>query len=269
MNSTNFFLDHEDILLQLLQDRSKNASILWNHLDENCPNIEITCLHVLEKRISPRNQKTDSKQKSRTKSQAEVFTPAWVCNIQNNLIDKKWFNGECPFNAEQNKSWKTSQGKIKFPNEKTWLGYIQQTRLEICCGEAPYLTSRYDSVTGEDIPVKERIGLLDRKLRVVSENTFTKKDWLTHAVTAIQNIYGYEKNGDSLFLARSNLLFSFIDFFQEKFLQEPSISSLKKIATIISWNLWQMDCQNEEDMKKIILMDWKTGKKTSFTSLLG
>lgn len=43
-------------------------------------------------------------------------------------------------------------------------------RLEISCGEAPYLVSRYDSVTGKTIKIKNRIGLLDRKLRIVSEN---------------------------------------------------------------------------------------------------
>ena len=48
-------------------------------------------------------------------------------------------------------------------------------RLEISCGEAPYLVSRYDTVTGETIPISQRIGLLDRKLRVISENTDTEE----------------------------------------------------------------------------------------------
>ena len=48
-------------------------------------------------------------------------------------------------------------------------------RLEISCGEAPYLVSRYDTVMGETIPISQRIGLLDRKLRVVSENTDTEE----------------------------------------------------------------------------------------------
>ena len=33
-------------------------------------------------------------------------------------------------------------------------------------------------VTGETIPIAKRIGLLDRKLRVVSENTETEEVWL-------------------------------------------------------------------------------------------
>ena len=43
-------------------------------------------------------------------------------------------------------------------------------RLEITCGEAPYIASRYDTVSGEPIEIKRRIGILDRKLRVVTEN---------------------------------------------------------------------------------------------------
>jgi hypothetical protein len=39
--------------------------------------------------------------------------------------------------------------------------------MEISCGEAPYLVSRYDTVSGNIISVDDRIGLLDRKLRVV------------------------------------------------------------------------------------------------------
>ncbi|MEE3499435.1 MAG: restriction endonuclease subunit M, partial [Ruminococcus bromii] len=54
---------------------------------------------------------------------------------------------------------------------KSWQDYIKDTRLEMTCGEAPYLVSRYDAITGEDIAVSDRIGLLDRKLRIVGENT--------------------------------------------------------------------------------------------------
>ena len=65
---------------------------------------------------------------------------------------------------------------------KSWEQYVLEDRIEMCCGEGPYLTSRYDVVTERVIPLKQRIGILDRKLRVV--NTFvgvdskaTKKEW--------------------------------------------------------------------------------------------
>ena len=50
--------------------------------------------------------------------------------------------------------------------------------------EAPFLASRYDVETGEVLPVSERIGLLDRKLRAVNENTRTEEEWLKWAFRA-------------------------------------------------------------------------------------
>lgn len=69
---------------------------------------------------------------------------------------------------------------------------MRDIRLEITCGEAPYLISRYDTTTGETIPLEQRIGLLDRKLRVVSENTSTSGEWLEWAQEAYKSTYGYE-----------------------------------------------------------------------------
>ena len=60
--------------------------------------------------------------------------------------------------------------KIQFSDGKTWQEYVDQTRLEITCGEAPFVTSRYNPTDGNFIEVKDRIGFLDRKLRVVEEN---------------------------------------------------------------------------------------------------
>ena len=88
------------------------------------------------------------------------------CNEQNNLADDAWFGDKGVFNTSNNKQWSTNYNKIKFSN-KTWEDYVKSKRLEISCGEAPYLVSRYDTVTGKTIKIEDRIGLLDRKLRVV------------------------------------------------------------------------------------------------------
>lgn len=50
-------------------------------------------------------------------------------------------------------------------------------RLKITCGGAPYLTSRYDIFTGDYIELSKRIGVLDRKMRVVMENTEAEEAW--------------------------------------------------------------------------------------------
>lgn len=86
-----------------------------------------------------------------------------------------------------------------------------------------------------------RIGLLDRKLRVVSENTATSGDWLSAAKVALRSTYGYEWQGDNLFLARENLFFTVLDFYRAKFSRPLPSQSLPGLAYIISWNLWQMD----------------------------
>ncbi len=192
--------------------------------------------------IMPRVLKDREIQLQRSKDKAEVFTPSWICNVQNNLIDEAWFGRKDVFNHERDDhTWETNTDKIEFPEGKTWKDYVRDTRMEITCGEAPYLISRYDTTTGTPIPLNERIGLLDRKLRVVSENTEDSGNWLEWAQTAYQNIYGYEWQGDSLFLARESLFVTFIEYYYKKFGREPLAKSIKYIAYILSWNLWQMD----------------------------
>ena len=192
--------------------------------------------------IMPRVVKSQRQQALRVRQMAEVFTPSWVCNAQNNLIDEVWFGCKNVFNTEHpNHTWTANSGRIMFPDGRTWRDYVRDPRLEITCGEAPYLASRYDTVSGVLIPVPQRIGLLDRKLRVVSENTDTTGDWLHWAHQALKSVYGYEWQGDNLLLARENLLFDFRDHYVHKFGTEPQKRSLMFAAYIISWNLWQMD----------------------------
>ena len=174
---------------------------------------------------------------------AEVFTPSWICNAQNNLIDNAWFERKNVFNKEipDEKKWKTNQAKIEFPKQKTWKDYVNDTRLEISCGEAPYITSRYDTTTGKFIEIESRIGLLDRKLRVINENIDDSSEWLKAIKSAYKNTYAYEWQGDSLLLARESMLFTFIENYKFKFEKEPLLKSIQEIAYIISWNVWQMD----------------------------
>ena len=241
------------LLDALLPDMSTNKNIVWatndyiDYGDSYAPECQIIAEQIVNGDISlirPRVEKTQEQQADRTRNKAEVFTPSWICNQQNNLIDEQWFNRPDVFNTTDNKTWKSTQGKILFSNEtgKTWKDYVKAKRMEITCGEAPYLVSRYDTVTGEIIlDVNERIGLLDRKLRVVNENTDNLTDWLKWVKTAYQSIYGYEYQGDNLLLARENLIMTFIENKVYKFGEVPAEKEIKSIAEIISWNLWQMD----------------------------
>ena len=218
--------------------------------------------------IMPRVKKDKDLQQSRVREMAEVFTPSWICNAQNNLIDNAWFQNDNVFNTESllpdgTQKWEVNRNKINFPEGKTWKHYIRDTRLEMACGEAPYITSRYDTTTGEFIPIENRIGLLDRKLRVINENLDDSGEWLEAAQTAYKNIYAFEWQGDSLLLAREAMLITFIENYSFKFGKEPLLKSIQYIAYIISWNVWQMD-----GLKGVIPMSCGA-KKTETTTVFG
>ena len=184
--------------------------------------------------IQPRVLKNASDQIERTRKKAEVMTPAWIVNKMNNHCDEEWFGYKDAFNTENGEKWDINTDPIIFPDGKTWMDYIDSMRIEITCGEAPYLVSRYDTTTGEEIRLKDRIGILDRKLRVVSENTYTKEEWMKWAIRAYQSVYGYEFQGDNLLIGRINLLISFVDYMGDKWGEKPSNAELRKIANIIA-----------------------------------
>lgn len=242
----------KELLPILLRDNSSKQNIIWatdnyeplgEGYEFNSP-IDISLITGSKgDTIRPRVNKTKTEQQCRVKDKAEVFTPSWICNKQNNLVDNAWFDTENIFNIETTNGWKTQPKAITFPTitGRTWQDYVKDVRLEVACGEAPYLVSRYDTITGDPISVVDRIGLLDRKLRVVSENTTSLNEWNEWAKVAVQCIYGFEWQGDNLLLARESILFTYIDYHKDKFDVAPQISELLKIAKIISWNVWQMD----------------------------
>lgn len=201
--------------------------------------------------VLPRMMKQTDTQQQRTRKKGEVFSPAWVCNKMNNALDADWFGAlraeesAGQFTVELPQGWQTVETPVQFPVCKgrtpAWVQYVQSRRLEVTCGEAPFLASRYDAATGEMIPVARRIGILDRKLRVVSENAATEDEWCKYATHAVQSTYGYEYQGDNLLLARVNLLLTYAEHLQARWQRKPTKEELQPIANIISWNLWQMD----------------------------
>ena len=191
--------------------------------------------------IQPRVLKALEEQQSRTRKRAEVFTPAWVCCMMNNHIDEVWFGVTGIFGNLDDQKWTPSESPIQMPERKRWQAYVDSRRLEITCGEAPYLVSRYDMASGQVIPVRERTGLLDRKLRIVGENVASENEWIKWTLRAFQSVYGYEYQGDNLLIARINMLFTFVEYTQEYLNRRPTDKELKEVARVISWNLWQMD----------------------------
>ncbi|MGN0805331.1 MAG: restriction endonuclease subunit M [Candidatus Coproplasma sp.] len=301
------------LLSILLQDKSSGRNIIWatdnyklkgSNYESHKPITVPIITGRYGRVIKPRVGKSKKEQQYRVRKKAEVFTPSWICNAQNNLIDNAWFGRENVFNVEDGKTWKTNPQKITFPEEKTWQDYVSANRMEISCGEAPYLCSRYDTVTGKWIELNDRIGILDRKIRIINENTESYEEWIEWVKQAYKATYAFEWQGDSLLIARENLLFTFIDYYEGRFSQKPDTELLKEIAKILSWNIWQMDgtkyviplsCQPvpkmqmsmfDDDIKSepcpgclkgdnhkhigiyCKIMDWQKGKSIRFISLL-
>lgn len=284
----------------LLSDMTTGKNIIWatenySHLgSQYASDIEITVEAITgpnEGIIQPRVLKSRGMQLDRTKAKAEVFTPSWLCNEQNNQVDDAWFGRACAFNSPTHHGWVSRTNPIQFDEqgERTWKRYVDERRLEVACGEAPYLVSRYDTTTGVAITLNRRIGLLDRKMRVVAENTSTQDEWLEWARRAFESVYGYEFQGDSLLLARENLLASYADYLWSAHHRKPSEDELARIARIVVWNTWQMDAftntipfqrlrpstaQNDffadESMGALpcLVQDWRANQIIEYRSLL-
>lgn len=248
-NKMNYFINDIRLLDLLLKDCTTKLNIIWATDDYTDYGAGFSASDSIKSNmifrnnfiiIKPRIEKSLDVKNFRIKEKAEVYTPSWVCNQQNNQIDEIWFEEKNTFNLVNQESWSTNYKKIKF-TKKSWKEYVLDKRLEIACGEAPYVVSRYDSVTGKKIKLMDRIGILDRKLRVVSENTETSDEWFTWAINAFKSTYGFEWQGDSLFIARNNLILSFVEHYSSKFNSEPQFEKISTIAEIITWNFWQMD----------------------------
>ena len=87
----------KELLDILLKDRTTNKNILWgtdNYSSHGQGFFEkdyITSEKITEKYgelIKPRVRKTKEEQNKRIRDKAEVFTPSWICNKQNNIIDE-------------------------------------------------------------------------------------------------------------------------------------------------------------------------------------
>ena len=245
------------ILEMLLCDRTTGRNIIWADNEYEAlgdgflGDDEITVEKISGMNsgvIKPRVAKEQERQSLRTKSRAEVFTPSWLCNQMNNDLDEVWFGRRDVFNIETAaddgvRTWAATNEAIEFPKSKGhgWHAYVEAPRLEITCGEAPFVCSRYDTVTGAELPVRERVGFLDRKLRIVSEKTKTRKEWVRQALAALKATYGFEYQGDNLLIARINVFETFLEHLHDRWGAGVTQEDLDHVAWIVSWNFWQMN----------------------------
>lgn len=241
-----YLLKKDNLLEILLQDKTTNKNILWAtdsyelKGDLFAPLAHITTDLVTSeygRLIQPRAIKSKEEQLLRTRDKAEVYTPLSIVKQMNETCDTEPVT------------------------EDNWQKYVGLLKLEITCGEAPFIVSRYDPVSDsqELVPLSERVGFLDAKMHIVSKYCDTAQDWVKWTKIAFQSSYGYEWQGDSLLIARENLFYTFIDYYKDKFKKTPNLALQKEIAEIIAWNIFQMDglkyvipmsCKKEEVIVK-------------------
>lgn len=216
-----------DLLDILLIDRTTKKNIIWatdsyeklgtrfSSKKRITPTL-VTGKHGML--IQPRAAKSLDEQRRRTKDKAEVFTPLKTVAKINNEVDIK-------------------------PNKNNWQAYIRELKLEITCGEAPFIVSRYNPTanTCKLIKLKNRVGFLDKKLKIVSKYCHKKTEWLSWAKEAFKASYGYEWQGDNVLIARENLLYTLIDYYKAQFKRPPTLRVQEEFSEIISWNIFQMD----------------------------
>lgn len=233
-----------DTLDLLLKDMTTGENITWGMDGEgHKATDQITIVDV--ENICPRVLKRLSEQKERTRKKAEVFTPTHICKKMVDLLE------------EERKSVE-------------WADHINQTVLEVTCGEAPFVASRYDTTTGEVIPANERTGLLDKKLQRIPEG-LNPIEWYYWVLKALETTYGYEYQGDNLLLARCNVLLDVFEHYHSRYPEECiEITASEVFAEIVARNFWQMDgltglVPGTDIPAKIT--DWKAGKEVEFNSL--
>lgn len=166
--------------------------------------------------IRQRVNKNVDIQLERQRNRAEVFTPSWVIKLQVNAA-------------------------IEDMAELSLIEFIQTKWLEITCGEAPYMVNRYDMDTGDIIPLRKRAGFIDAKFKKLNEEIETEDEWVELALEIYKASYGYEYQGDSLLLARENLILTFVDNFFYKFGAFPDSKLLLGVSRVVSLNVFQMD----------------------------
>lgn len=165
---------------------------------------------------------------------------------------------------------------------RNWPAYVAEPRLEICCGSTPFAVSRYRASTHAVILPLARVGFLDRKLQTISRFCEQPDQWLEWARRAYQASYGYEIRGDQLFLARETLLYTLVDFWNQKFpdhsidlrrqLSTDQRDLLQDFAQLIAWNFFQMDgltahTPHSSSPVPARIADWQTGEIIEFANL--
>lgn len=242
-----------DIIDILLKERSFKRNLNFvETIEEFSGDDEITCDIVLQDPpiILPQYMYAYDRKRNSAKKRGAVFTPQFAANNMCEVLCRAILNvpdeeNICaqiyPINETDTREWITDT----LPPEDC-LNLIYKTCLDSCCGEGIFLTQRYHQNSGKPIEIPFRKGLLDRKLHVIKRALEKEEDlhelrFFSLAKIAFKTTYGFDLLGKSVYLTRKNLLETFVDFYQWIFAKDPENAMVEDIATILSYNIFQMN----------------------------
>lgn len=116
-------LQVRSVLHILLQDRTTEQNIIWaTDAYESCgegygakePIKAELVTGENSNIIQPRIAKSVSDQADRTQKHAEVFTPAWICNLMNNHCDEDWSVSVADIDRQLYRKYNLSEEEIHF-----------------------------------------------------------------------------------------------------------------------------------------------------------
>ena len=149
------------LLDMLLCDHTTGQNIIWaTHDYESLGSGYDFHSHILPHLITggrgmvicPRVLKTKARQTDRSKDMAEVFTPSWVVKKMVDYLDVD----------------------------------VNTRALELTCGEAPFLVSRYDATTGDAIAIGPVLQGIARPVNDLSRGCSVDDIYKMIAITACQ-----------------------------------------------------------------------------------
>lgn len=131
------------LLKLLLKDKTTRGNIMWctkdyesygPQYDEHAQIQAELITGRFSSVIQPRAAKSKAVQEQRIKKRAEVFTPSWICNEQNNQVDEAWFGRANVFNTPNGTTYyylctRISQGMRESKRNGKSIGLAKGTTL--------------------------------------------------------------------------------------------------------------------------------------------
>lgn len=217
----------ESVLETLLTDKSTRRPLVWPS-GPNHPAAWMSREDFLRPQLAAEDPQAE---------QAEFLE--W--NRKLNTLDAAWFGHEPAFNEESAQGWQTLSEPVAFDDPFHWKKYVTRPVFLFQAGHGQALVFRPFAQGAEPMQYGKRMGILDRRLRIISENTREESEWLRWAESALQSLYGTDVSPLAIFQARLSALVAVREAYAQRFGGQLPVREEKYMVTTLCWNLFQMD----------------------------